>query len=357
MKVLLLGEYSGVHKNLKEGLTYLGHDVIVASSGDGFRNIERDIDLTKNKNLGVFKDIHYFSKLIALSQRIRNYDVVQLMHPGIFPIKYKINYRILKHLKKNNHKIFMLGAGGTQLNSKLADFYKKYFKYKEIYRAINPENKELWSEGIEGRKFNNFLLDILDGYIPLMYEYAEPYRREKYDKLKPTIPIPINLEKITYTDNIIQNKLNIFHGKSRADKGTPLIEKVLNKLQQKYPNEINVMMVGGLPYNEYLKVLDSANVVIDQLYSASYGVNAIINMAKGKIVMGGGEKECIQEFGLTSSPMIPLEPTEESIEKAVFHLIENRKNIIEMGMESRKYVEDIHDHIKVAKKYVDVWQQ
>ena len=35
MKILLLGEYSGLHLNLRDGLRELGHDVVLASAGDG----------------------------------------------------------------------------------------------------------------------------------------------------------------------------------------------------------------------------------------------------------------------------------------------------------------------------------
>ena len=45
MKILLLGDYSAVHKNLKEGLCSLGHEVDFASNGDGWKKIPRDIDI------------------------------------------------------------------------------------------------------------------------------------------------------------------------------------------------------------------------------------------------------------------------------------------------------------------------
>ena len=44
MKILLLGEYSNVHNTLAQGLRALGHEVVVASSGDGWKDYPRDID-------------------------------------------------------------------------------------------------------------------------------------------------------------------------------------------------------------------------------------------------------------------------------------------------------------------------
>ena len=40
MRILLLGEYSGVHYNLSVGLKALGHDVTLASGGDYWKAIE-----------------------------------------------------------------------------------------------------------------------------------------------------------------------------------------------------------------------------------------------------------------------------------------------------------------------------
>lgn len=37
MRILLLGEFSAFHKNLKEGLVALGHEVVLASHGDGWK--------------------------------------------------------------------------------------------------------------------------------------------------------------------------------------------------------------------------------------------------------------------------------------------------------------------------------
>ncbi|TOI27410.1 hypothetical protein CGI63_23185, partial [Vibrio parahaemolyticus] len=56
MRVLLLGEYSGVHTNLAMVLKELGHDVITVSDGDGFKSFPRDVDLSFSpwyKKLGI----------------------------------------------------------------------------------------------------------------------------------------------------------------------------------------------------------------------------------------------------------------------------------------------------------------
>ena len=47
MRILLIGEYSNVHNTLAKGLQALGHDCVVASDGDHWKNYPRDIDLRR----------------------------------------------------------------------------------------------------------------------------------------------------------------------------------------------------------------------------------------------------------------------------------------------------------------------
>ena len=46
MKILLVGEYSGLHLNLKAGLEKLGHQVTTVGFRDGYKQIPIDIDLS-----------------------------------------------------------------------------------------------------------------------------------------------------------------------------------------------------------------------------------------------------------------------------------------------------------------------
>ena len=42
MRILIIGEYSGVSKNLKSGFAKLGHSATVFSEGDGWKKITTD---------------------------------------------------------------------------------------------------------------------------------------------------------------------------------------------------------------------------------------------------------------------------------------------------------------------------
>jgi glycosyltransferase involved in cell wall biosynthesis len=352
MKILLLGEFSALHKNLKEGLIELGHDAVVAASGDGFKKIPVDISFDSRFKGNLGKVLHRLNVFLKLPD-LKNFDVVQIINPYIFgtsdfPRKYFINQII-----KNNRKFFLLGAGSDS-------YYWRYGRELLEYGPFDDNLKydlKLPSSPLETDKafyFNEWLLEQSNGVIPIMYDYEIGYNSVK-NRLN-TIPIPINTNKIKYEENIVKGKVIVFHGLSRYGfKGTRHVEKAFNYLRKKYPNDLELIIDGNLPLNEYLELMSRTNVVIDQTNSYSLGVNGVYALAMGKVVMGGAEPESLKSHRVVKSPVINLKPDHNSIIQAIEKLLENKKNIQTLGYESRKYVEEVHDHIKVAQQYIDTW--
>lgn len=353
MKILLLGEFSAVHKNLKEALIQLGHEVVVASSGDGWKDIPSDI-LWPEGGKGLFSKLLVGAQLINTSLKMRGYDVVQIVHPTVFP---HINNHLVRQVIAQNDKIFLLGAGADSVT---APSLKKSFKYPGFYEGMCANSAGIfYPERPEVVKYHNSLLDEINGYIPLMYEYAQGYRDIRYDKLCPTVPIPMNIDSIEYRENRPGRKVVFFHGISRdEEKGTQLIRDAMENLRKRYPNDVEIHLDGKMPLSDYLKLLDRVNVVIDQALCVSYGVNAVYSMAMGKVVVGGGDNaECKTEFGVKSCPMINVEPTVQDIERKLEDILERRNEIVDIGFESRQYVERVHDYITIATKYTNLWQR
>ena len=168
----------------------------------------------------------------------------------------------------------------------------------------------------------------------------------------------MNTETIKYKENNIYNKIVIFHGMNRYGvKGTKYIKDAFNILKNKYPNNLELILNDRMPLEEYLKVLDKANVVIDQTSSYSVGLNGLYALAKGKVVLGGAEPEAQKSLGVNTSPVINIKPSSESIVNEIEKLLKNKNKIKELGYLSRKYVENVHSHIGVSKKFLDTWAE
>lgn len=346
MKVLLLKEFSGLHKNLKEGLLELGHEVVLASSGDGWKQIEADFSLGK-KGISIDAKISRTLFPFANIYKLVNYDIVQLVNPFIF--NDKINVAVLSLLSQLNKKMFLLAAGTDAVYVKQKDKFK-YFPYDDYERAglVMPHSS--------AKKVNiqKKVVDIVDGIIPVSYSYKIGY--EGNEKLKNTIPLPINSSSIDYSDNVVKNKVVIFHGLSRdIFKGTEIIKKAMETIKQKYPNDVEIIIDGKMPLDKYLKFIHRTNIVIDQCKSYGYGMNALYCMAKGKVVLSGCEPEIIKELDLDCCPVINIKPSVNDIIKKIEKLIEHKELIKEIGYKSRKFVEENHDYIKIAEKYVNTW--
>src|SRR5690554_132310 len=110
MKILLIGEFSAFHKNLKEGLVALGHDVTIAANGNGWKKIPFDIDLSL-ASTSIIDRLKYRKMLFEFSRRIKGYDVVQLVNPFVFPVHLFPYKYAMTQLKRNNKKLFLAAAG------------------------------------------------------------------------------------------------------------------------------------------------------------------------------------------------------------------------------------------------------
>lgn len=352
MKILLVGEYSAVHKYLKEGLEELGHQVTTISSGDGWKNISTDIHLhTENYGFGKLGTLYSFFRQWLIMKKLRNFDVVQLVNPYMFTLKYGINKLFINTLIRNNKKTFLLNAGDDALYWK---DYKKRFRYsphEDFMKYDMKYEKYVWQDR-DLIKWNYELINKVSGVIPIMYEYIFDH-----PKVRKPIPIPINLKSIKYQENVVKDKVVFFHGLNREGfKGTKYIKAAMERLKHDYSDEVEVIIDGKMPYVEYLKIMEKVNVNIDQALSYSYGVNGVISLAMGKITMSGCEKECLSVFGLESSEVINILPNTDDIYEKMVYILKNKESILEAGKRSREYCEELHDCVKVASKFLDEWQ-
>ncbi len=353
MKVLLLGEYSSLHNNLKNGLRELGHEVTIAAHADGWKQIPRDLDLD-SRLPAPFSAVHRRLRAIQLLPKLSGFDVVQLINPFIFYQKYFPALWYLKRIIGANDKFFALACGDDAYFWRYGRARLRYSPFDD-YLKYDLKAERYFMEDDASMAFNEAIVSEVRGVIPIMYEYEVAYA-DVPNRL-PTIPIPVDVSKIAYRDNQPGGKLVVFHGLNRyGAKGTRHVEEAFRILSDNYPNDLELIIDGQMPLNQYLELMQKTNVVIDQTNSYSLGVNGVFALAMGKVVLGGAEPESLASFGLQSSPVINVEPNARSIVEQVERLLAQRGEIARMGYASRKFAEDVHGHVKVASRYLDTWQ-
>ena len=353
-KILLLGEFSGFHNNLKDGLVHHGFDVDIAGFGDGYKNINVDVNFSKfsNKYLdGIYKR---YSPLRFLS-KLNEYDVVQIMNPFIFNYRWFPTELFYNRILDSKPKVFLNAAGTDALNTIWAQKNLAYNPYED-YIALDlkrDKNPYLTRQSVN---LNKLLAENVDGIIPSNFDYTGGY--EPYGSLRKCIPFPVNLKKINFIQNKLVGRLKFFHGVSRYGfKGTKYIEGAFTKAQRNYGDRIICTSDGQLPLIEYLKVLGDANVVLDQCNSYGYGMNAVFAMAMGKVVLSGSEIGALDALGIDKSPVINIRPDEDHILSKIEYVLSSKTKLEQMGLESRNYAEQVHDCNKVALRYLAEWEK
>lgn len=361
MKILLLGEFSGLHLNLKQGLMALGHEVTLAGGSDGFKKIPVDINFDV-EGTGSFKDFLREVRPFLSLPGFHGYDIVQLINPFAifnFHASAKPELKILfaklffKTLIQRNGKFFMLGAGDDAFFWSRSRKKMRYGPFDDFLK-FDLKMSQFYMEEERYYVFNKWLAEVASGIIPVMYEYEVAY--QDFKNLRPVIPLPINTDKIKYNKNIVRNKIHIFHGLNRYGfKGTRFVEEAFKILSNKYPNEIKCSIEGQLPLSDYLEIMDQTNIVVDQTCSYSSGMNGLLAMSMGKIVLGGAEPESLQSFGVTSSPIHNILPDPQDIVMKIEGLIDQKNDFELLGQRSRSYIEENHHYIKVAGNYLIQW--
>lgn len=356
MRILLLGDFSSLHRYLKEGLQHLGYDVTLVSNGDGWKKIggkdfplyEKEVKC-ESKFLRLLLSYREAKKII---NKLNSYDVIQFINPRIYHSFF--NKLLVDKIMKKGKKLALVCCGNDLALNKAYENGCFDYYMMDWDKNMTDEYNPYKLRGFVYRNTEKSIVKKMDYIIPMAYEYSIGYR-ECMNKFE-VVPMPINVSNILYKENVIREKIVIFHGISREEaKGTPFIKTALNKIQNKYKDQIEIIVDGHLPFDQYIKIMDKANIVIDQCCSYTYGINAGIAMAQGKVVLSGAREETLGALGVENCPIFGIRPDSNQIYETLDYILMHREQIVKWGELSRKYVEDVHDCKKVAEKFLGIW--
>ena len=364
MKILLIGEYSNVHWTLAEGLRALGYTVCVVSNGDFWKDYRRNISLVREYTK--FGGIKYLLKLYTLLPRLRGYDVVQLINPMFLELKAERIAPIYSYLKKHNKKVF-LGAFGmdaywveactsTPFRFRYSDFN---IGEKKITNAYVNEQEADW-KGTPKARLNYHIANDCNGIVAGLYEYFAAYEPRHKKKLT-YIPFPIPSKEGAKAVYDKKRKIRFFIGiqKERSIyKGTDIMLRALERIATDYPDDCEILKAESVPFEQYSRMIEDCDVLLDQLYGYSPAMNALLAMSKGKIVVGGAEPECYDILGEKElRPMINVVPDETDVYNQLRWIIENSDKVAMMQQESIDFIKKHHSPAKVAGQYLEFWSK
>lgn len=377
MKILLIGEYSRLHNSLKEGLTALGHDVVLIGKKDSFKNYPVDVSL-ENKIFGskaMQKVASAFEKLFKINLiALENYwifyrnrkcftgfDVVQFINESILKTYSNLEIKALKYIAQNNKKNFLLCCGIDYISVKYA--YEQKYRYsiltpyfedsknkKEFTHILRVLDQDRWNVRQAFLKYSN-------GCISSDLDYHLPYQNTP--NYLGMIANPINTNKIHSEPIDINNKIVIFHGintETFVRKGNRYFKEALEIISEKYGEKVEIIETYNIPYHQYINHYNNAHIFLDQVYAYDQGYNALEAMGKGKVVFTGAEKEWLDYYQLKENTVaINALPDVNDLVNQMSDLIEHPEKIIQISQNAKAFIHEQHHYVTQAQNYLDVW--
>ena len=394
MKILLIGEASFLHNTLKKGLVERGHRVTTMSDGNGWHDAPRDIDLRRDGRWGKLGGLRVVWQLLRHLPQLCFNDVVQIHNYQFVPLMYRWNTLLLRFLKLTNRRvvkgcfgddpqIFRRQAQGVPAYSDT--YWSGQLQNAELHRDRIAEVVEHGAEA-SWRKTTH----MADALVACLYEYWLDYNEPPYAAKLHYIPLPIECEEmVRWCDGEMvkclgndapspshpndsqlstlnsqlapSHPLTILIGlqpKRDFMKGAMKIATFVEEVARRHPGKVQIKYVEGVPYDEYMHLLAEADVLVDQLYSYTPSMNSLAAMARGTVVIGGGEEEYYEFIGedtlrpiINVRPDVPDEENIAAIERALF-----TDGMLErMAQESIQFVHKYHDYRLVAKQYEQLY--
>ena len=381
MKVLLLGEFSGLYTELAKGLKAIGVSVFTISDGDGFKSYAADIverkEPLKSNNIlykacdfivsrfgfkiGVGGLFLFMRHWVRLKKYMVGYDVVQINNPTFLRCYGNlILLYISKFVRRHNKQVFFSVMGNDYYVNK---YLEKNPKTSQIYLFEKQVHSKDWKRVPHNPYFyktlNDYLVKISEAIIPIGYYYQQSYIWSA--KITSVIPTPINPFRIGSPLCVKENDvINIFHGwqKGRLVKGNEIFDKVVKRVVNKYgADKINYQVVRNVPFEEYIRLFSSAHIFIDQLYADDKGMNGLYGMAAGKVVFSGFIPESLALFPNYHGEKIGISAsTDEDVLFDQFcDLIDHPLQMNEISYNAIEFVKKNHDFRMVAKLYLNEW--
>lgn len=367
MKILLMGDSSNYHYTLACALRLMGYDVTVASSGSGWMDTTRDIDLSRRSGR-VGGGILWLKLNSILSGKFKGYDVVQLNNPIFLDLKPKRVKVIFDRIRRNNGSVFlsMLGTDSPYVSMCLSkDSPLRYSEFsvdgEPTPYAISHSNVvNEWQDHMLSDHCR-YIYDNIDGAVTALYEYHLVGLRNLPSGRLAYAGIPVDTSAIPFETLKGQRPLRIMvasHKGREAEKGIDRILPVVKKVVDNYPARAVLDIVQNVPFDEFRKRLRFADIVVDQLYSYTPATSALMAMASGKIVVSGAEPEYYDFIGEKDMhPIVNANPLNiDSLYSDIERIICDDALRQSLSLQGRQFVEKHNDMMVVAKKFVDFWQ-
>lgn len=331
---------------------------------------DRDIDLRRPLP-GKAGGLALWMKLNGpLRDRLKGYDIVSCSNCVFVELKPERVRKIFRRLKRDNGGVFLtaLGTDLPYIEECLdPDSPLRYNEFRlpggpSPYMVKHPEIVTAWQSGPLHDWCEEFYANI-DGAVSALYEYHLALARRLPPKKIAYGGIPIDTRGISPVE-IPANPapVRIFLGRHRhrlAEKGTDRLETAIRRALALNPGKGELIIVENRPYDEYLDLMRSAHVIVDQAYSYTPATNALLSMAYGIPTVSGGEPsfyDFINESPDLPRPIINSPVDIDGMTEMFNHILCHPEELRPRGIASRDFVLRHNTCETVARRFLAFWQ-
>ncbi len=154
------------------------------------------------------------------------------------------------------------------------------------------------------------------------------------------------------------DKINIVHAPTqRVTKGTDIILKIIDELQQEFPNKIKFNLIENMSHSEALQAYQKADLLIDQIFIGWYGAVAVEVMKMGipaAVFINPAHLNYVPDEFAKDLPFYNINPF--TLKEKLRHIIKHREQLIQQGQLAKQFVLKWHDPIKIAEEVIEYYR-
>lgn len=365
-RILLVGDYSNFHATLGKGLRKLGYDVTVASDGSTFMECDRDIDITRRHQSKIGGALYAASLYGKIHRHLRGFDIVSFRDPQFLELKPKRIKWFFNKIVDANTSCFLSFLTTDVKFLDMLEAADSPLRYSEWFIDGKPNRLRIHDQAQWDGWHSEEMVDLVDtfysrikGTVTALYEYQLAAERI-FPKDKVAYGgIPIDTAAIDFRELDRPKKVRLFLARDyrrQLEKGSDLLEKAARNIVARYPDKAEFIMLENVPRKQYLEVMRSCHVLLDQIYSYTPASMALEGMASGLTVVSGGEPEFYDFIGEKENFPVVNAPYElEPLEKCLENLIMNPSRLHANSRRGREFVEKHNSMETVARRFLDFW--
>lgn len=368
MKILLLGDASNCQAILAGALARQGHDVTLMTEGCRWMHTYRDIDISRRKGI-IGGGILYARMSTVLARDLRGYDIVQFSSPCFADLRPVWLRQLLRRIRRHNGRLFLTALGSDSIlvrnltgkNPALA-FSEWQINGKPAPWALDPRAaKDKWlARGLAN--YTEEFYDSLSGAASVLYEYHRIIEAERPDLPLVYAGLPIDSRAL------MPPRVHRFDGKIRilyachrgreVEKGALLLLDMARRAAAEFGDRVEILTPPNMPYDRFTKYLADSDIVLDQLYSYTPAMTALLGMVQGVVSVSGGEEEYYDFIGQGPElrPVFNPDPRDmEGTYRRFLNLLADPERLSSMSAQGPEFIRRHNDADLVAKRYEKLW--